>query len=569
MFDGKILSEETVKDATEPTYDMALPSVGITTSKAVTIAKNDLNYKGNAKINCTLLVYEETYNYVPASYVIYGIDKATGENISHKMIIGDRLINGGGYYAQYVDAETGERRDTVYTLGSTIDSTLLAPAKSLVKPGIAYPTTSTNYFDVSDFTINQKTDDTVGSYEEVITFSFIDMADREDTVEGIHPYKFTKGEFTGFRPNYDNIDACLLSLMDPTINEICVLSPSAADKIAYGIASPMVDENGNIVYDIDGNIKCVYDAQYKVTFYRTETDASGKEHRFLQTMYISEPNYDGNYYVYTEIDFPSSMMSLDTICEVSSSTLNFLTWDSYDWVYPKILQTGILYAEEITVKLPDYNVSFDIKHSKDGETNVIEVLSEDSKGNVINTFGLLKFVDVNGNTWVVTPADIKVYDAAGGELKPSSRHYEYNSMGDQVRVIDTQITAKDGRRIRIMKDTVEIVHLDGSIETILRHHTTIFKKLYSLIIGFSLVDSYEMTNEEEAALIADPTKFIAKITLLDEEGGLQTLELYKLTERKTYVVVNGSGGFYVSSSYVDKVVEGIGLFVEGKDINIK
>ena len=92
-------------------------------------------------------------------------------------------INGGGYYAQYVDTETGERRDTVYTLGGTIDSTLLAPAKSLVKPGIAYPTTATNYFDVSDFTINQKTDDTVGNYEEVITFSFIDMADREDTVE--------------------------------------------------------------------------------------------------------------------------------------------------------------------------------------------------------------------------------------------------------------------------------------------------------------------------------------------------------------------------------------------------
>ena len=162
MLDGKILSEETVKDAIEPTYDMTLPSVGITTSKAVTIAKNDLNYVGNAKINCSLVVYDETYNYIPASYVIYGVDASTGETIAHKMIIGDRLINGGGYYAQYVDATTGERRDTVYTLGATIDSTLLAPAKSIVKPGIAYPTTSTNYFDVSDFTISQKADNTVG-----------------------------------------------------------------------------------------------------------------------------------------------------------------------------------------------------------------------------------------------------------------------------------------------------------------------------------------------------------------------------------------------------------------------
>ena len=169
---------------------------------------------------------------------------------------------------------------------------------------------------------------------------------------------------------------------------------------------------------------------------------------------------------------------------------------------------------------------------------------------------------------MVTPADIKVYDPAGGELKPSSRHYERNSMGDQVRVIDNQITAKDGRRIRIMKDTVEIVYLDGSIETILRHHTTIFKKLFSLIIGFSLVDSYEMTEEEEAALIADPDKFIGKVSLTDEEGGVQTVELYKLTERKTYVVVNGSGGFYLSASYVNKIIEGIDLFIEGKDIKL-
>ena len=242
--------------------------------------------------------------------------------------------------------------------------------------------------------------------------------------------------------------------------------------------------------------------------------------------------------------------------------------DSYDWVYPSILQTGILYTEEITVKLPDYSIDFTLEHSKEGDLNVIEVLAEDTRGNSISTFGLLKFVDVNGNTWVVTPADIKVYDPVGGELKPSSRHYDRNSMGDQVRVIDNQITAKDGRRIRIMKDTVEIVYLDGSIETILRHHTTIFKKLFSLIIGFSLVDSYEMTDEEEAALIADPDKFIGKVTLTDEEGGVQTVELYKLTERKTYVVVNGSGGFYLSASYVNKIIKGIDLFIEGKDIKL-
>ena len=569
MSNGEILDVADMANMTEPTYDMSVPTEGINTAKAVTLAKNDLRPEGDFKVHCSLVVFDETYNYVPAYYVIGGIDAETGKQITHKMIIGDRLVNGGGYYAQYVDNETGERRSTVYTLAYTIDTTLLAPAKDLVNPGIAYPTTSSNYFDVSDFTISQKVDSTVGNYQEIITFSYIDIADRENTVEGIHPYEFTKGEFTGFRPNYDNIDSCLLSLMDPSISEICVLSPSAADKIAYGIASPEVDENGNIVYDVDGNIKCVYDAKYKIEFYRTVTGEDGKESRFLQTMYISEANYDGNYYVHTLLDFPKAKMSLDTICEVSASTLNFITWDSYDWVFPSVLQTGIIYTEEITVERPGYNAKFDVNNYKEGETNVIDVDATDSLGNVADTFGLLKFVDKNANTWIITVADIRVYNAAGEEIKPSSRHYEYNSMGDQVRVIDGQVTTQDGRRVRVMKDTIEVVNLDGSVDTILRHHTTIFKKLFTIITGIALVDSYDMTAEEEAALLSDPDKFVAKITLSDNAGGVQTIELYQLTARKTYIVVNGSGGFYVSSNYVDRIFEAVDLFFAEKDINIK
>lgn len=568
MSDGKILDVADMANIAEPTYDMSIPTEGIGTSKAVTLAKNDLRHEGEVRVHCSLVVYDETYDYAPAVYVVVGIDPTTGQEVSHKMIIGDRLVNGGGYYAQYVNNETGERRSTVYTLGSTVSASLLAPAKALVEPNIAYPTTATNYFDVIDFTISQKTDASVGSYDDVITFSYIDIADREDTVEGIHPYEFTKGEFLGFRPNYDNIDACLLSLMDPDILEICVLSPSAAEKIAYGIASPMLDENGNVVTDVDGNIKCVYDAKYKVEFDRTVEDENGEKMRFSQTMYISEANYDGNYYVYTVIDFPEKTVGLDTICEVSAATLNFISWTSYDWVYPKVLQTGIIYTEEITVERPDYSAKFDINSFKEGETNVIDINATDSLGNDINTFGLLKFLDRSGNTWIITVADIVVYNPAGQEIKPSSRHYEHNSMGDQVRVIDGQVTAEDGRRVRVMKDTIEIVHLDGSVETILRHHTTIFKKLFTVITNISLVDSYEMTKEEEAALVNDPDKFVARITLLDEEGGLQTVELYSLTARKTYIVVNGSGGFYIPSSYVDRIFEAVDLFFAGEDIEI-
>lgn len=568
MADGRILDESELANAAEPTYDMSLPNVGITISKAVTLAENTLRYDGNTRIDCKLVVYDETYEYEPARYVVSGKDPQSGEEVSYAMIIGDRLINGGGYYAQYVDAETGERRDTVYTLPATVESSLLSPAKDLVIPGIAYPTTAQNYYDVMDFSINVNSGEQ-GKYDELITFSFVDIADREDTVEGIHPYVFTKGEFMGFRPNHDNIDSCLLSLMDPTINEIAVLSPSISDKIAYGIASPVLDENGEVVVNEHGIIEYVYDSAYMLKFYRTATLEDGKEEKFLQTMYISKPNYDGNYYVYTLIDFPASNMSLDIICEVSSSSLNFLNWDRYDWVYPSVLQTGILYTEEITVELPDYKIDFEVDYSKEGEENILSVHATDSKGIDIDTFGLLKFQDKNNYTWIITPADFKVYDTQGNEQKPSSRRFEDNSIGDQVRVLDEQILAQDGRRVKITKDTIEVTYPDThETEVILRHHSTLFKKLFSVITGITLVDSYDLTPEQEEEMLSNPDKFVGKITLKDNEGGVQTIELYKATERKTYIVVNGSGGFYISSSYVDRIVESIDLFIQGEDIEI-
>ena len=564
---GKILSDEYVEGAVEATYDMAIPSVGISPAKAIMLATNTLSPSSDAKIknSIVLMAYEETYEYEPA---FYGIKNKDGE--SHMMIIGDRLINGAGYYAQYVAIGadgTQTKRNTVYTLPATIADTLLAPAKALVTPQIAFPTSTNDYFAVDDFTVSQKIDNTVGNYEDLITFSYIDIDDRTGTVEGIHPYKFTDGAFKGYRPNYDNIDVTLTSLMAPTINEISVLSPTTKDKIAYGLAKPMTDENGNIVYDVDGNIKgVVYDSKYKVSFYRTHTDDEGKNHRFLQTMYVSEKNADGNFYVYTIIDYPSMKMSLDMICEVSAATLNFLTWDKYSWVYPDFLQIGILYVEECTVTRPDYNINFKLDHTKVDDVTTLTVSTTDSKGQDFSTFGYLNFKDRHGNRWFITPSEITVYDPNGNEIKPTSRHYEHNSIGEQVRVINEQITAEDGRRITVTKDHIEIVHLNGEKEKYLRYHNSIFKKFFSLTTGISIVDSHDMTEEEENALISDPANFVASVRIKDNVGGELYVEYYKLTARKLYIKVNGSGGFYVSNTHVQDALDAIDKFLTQTDI---
>ena len=565
---GKILDDDYVDGAIEATYDMAIPSTGISPAKAVMLATNALSPKSTDKVkqSITLMTYRETYEHEPAYYIV-----ANKDGQRHKMIIGDRLVDGTGYYAQYVaidDNGNEKARETVYTLAATIEDTLLAPAKALVTPQIAFPTTTNDYFDVSDFTVSQKIDDTVGNYEDIVILSYIDIEDRTGTVEGIHPYEFTDGAFKGYRPNYDNIDVALSSLMSPTINEISILSPSAKDKIAYGIAKPMTDENGDIVYDADGNLQTVYDSQYKVTFYRTHTDDDGKEYKFLQTMYVSNKNADGNFYIYTVIDFPTAKMSFDMICEVSAATLNFLTWDKYSWVYPDYLQIGILYVEECTVTLPDYSINFKLDHTKVDDTTTLTVSTTDSAGKKFDTFGYLDFKDRHGNRWVITPAELTVYDSNGNDISKqlTSRHYEHNSIGEQVRVMNEQVTAEDGRRIAVTKDYIEIVHIDGTKETFLRYHNSIFKKLFSLTTGVSIVDSIDMTEEEENALISDPANFVASVRIKDNEGGELYVEYYTLTARKMYIKVNGSGGFYVSTSHVQKAIEGIDKFLNQIDI---
>ena len=564
LADGRFLSDEEVADSTEPSYDMHFPTEGIPSTRAIALVKSDINPSRSSKIkvNATLRLYEETYEYTPSYYIVAS---KTGER--HKMIIGDRLVNGSGYYAQYEDVETGERKPAVYVLNGTIKDTLLAPADTIVEPMIAYPTTANDYFDVTDFTVHKKFSDQRGDYDKIISFSYIDILDREDTVEGIHPFEFSDGQFVGYRPNYDNIDACLISLMDPTIQDIIKLSPSVKDKIAYGIAKPKLDENGEIELDADGNMKAEYDSEYKITFYRTHTDEEGKKHKFKQTIYISECNTDGNYYVYTIIDFPEVPLGLDMICEVSGATLNFLGWDAYDWVYPEYLQTGILYTDKLTVKLPGNEYVFDLVHGKVNDTTTISVLATDSKGNTVNTFASLAFKDADGNQWYISPSDIKVYNSAGTEVKPTTRHYEYNSIGEQVRVIDTQVLVEDGSRVRITKDYIFINRPDGTEEKMLRYHTTIFKKLFQLLTNVSIVDSYDITAEEEAALIADPDKYVGTVVLKDDTGREITVEYYALTARKMYIKVNGSGGFYVSSNHVKKSFDAIDLFMSGTDFS--
>ena len=512
------------------------------------------------------------YSYTPSYYTI-----TTKKGEKYKIIIGDKLIDGSGYYIQCQDKD-GKLRDAVYILtpadntevnGTNFENTIMGPAKNFLSASIIYPVSATEYHDVTDFTVMSKKN---GLLSNIVKFSYVDIEDRTGTVLGIHPYVFADDSFHSYNPHYDNIDIVLQNLMDPTIADIAVIAPTDAQKAEYGLMSATVNADGKTVYE--------YDPQHKISFRRTLTDEeSGEKLALVQTIYISEKNENGNYYTFTEVRFPTAAenseykgFKINMICEVSQSSLGFLEWDTDDWVYPTFMQISLDYLDKLELIWNDYSASIVTQNYKVKDTSVFSVSLTDTKNyddKTLDTFGVLTFKDNGGNTWIINPDRIKVYSPSGEELVPQSLHFEHNSIGDQVHVMDSFTVTAAGAKVYITKDEVQVLHPNGKSETFARYQTKLFQKMFAGINAMRIVDSYELSAEEEAALIADPKNHLLTIKTTDTEGTQKTFSFYALTARKAYVVVDGIGGFYMQTQALNKLANDLDKFINCKDIDME
>ena len=519
------------------------------------------------------------YDYKPSYYIL-----TTKNGEKYKMLIGDRLINGNGYYAQYVEinGETETPRNKIYVLNSSLKNSVLAEVKTFVTPGIAYPVTQSDYFDVTDFLIRKKVN---GTMKKLVSFSYVDIADRTGTIEGSRPYVFTDNRSNSYYPNYDRIDKCLLAFMQPNIVDIAILSPSPADRTKYGLMRVETDADGNPVLNENGSPKYVYDAQYVVSFKRSAKDNAGNVANFLQTVYISEKNQNGNYYSYTTLTFLDEASSktditgitFDMICEVSGETFNFLSYDEFDWTYTKFIETGIKYATSLTLKKPDYLATFKITNNEteDKKYNAVSTVASSSTGKEADTFGMLDFTDAQGNKWHVTETDFTITMPNGQEGSHVGSKRDVDDIGQKVKYIAATdntpeyITVNDGviNRVYIRLNEIRIEFKNGTVKTYVRYQTTLFKKLFVTINQLALVDDYYLSEEDEAALLADPSKYLASISLSTDDGKTVNVDFYTLTSRKAYIVINGEGGYYVSTSAIKDIFDNSEKFFNLEDIN--
>lgn len=515
----------------------------------------------------------EEYLYTPAYYVITDV-----EGNKHKLIIGDMLVSGTGYYVQYV-ALNGERetkRDAVYVYSAAMAEPLLMSAKQLASPTIVQDINMNNYFDVQNFDLYRY--DEEGNEENVVGFTFSDLESRNLTVYASKPFVFDNEALKLFTPNDDIIFDALSNFYNTEFQGIAALIPTDDDFVTYGLAKYVTDEEGNT------DIKLT--PTYAIRF---ESDLYDTGNPIVQHLLISKKNEAGNYYVFTIFyDANSGELLFDTnmIAEVKGHCLDFVEYDATKWTRSTYFDTNIAFCDTLKVETERYSATFKLDNSASDmsqkiDSSGIKISASDSEGNDIDAFSSLTVTDTQGFVWTITPAGIAVYNSKGQAAQIASGYYSENTLGRSVLSVSGYINCIDGRKVRVSPDEVSVEYPDGSTETYARFATQLFRLYYQTLLSATVIDSYKMSAEEEAELLADDSRKLLTLTLTRSENaygkdgeGLDfpedftiTYEFYRLTSRKAYIVVDGIGGFYGSIDRVSKIVADAERFFALEPIN--
>ncbi|MBO5845634.1 MAG: hypothetical protein J6Q77_03205 [Clostridia bacterium] len=493
------------------------------------------------------------YDYTPAYYVLTD----TSGN-KHKVILGDMLVTGEGYYVQYVEIKDGveSKRDAVYVLDTSMGTTMLAPVEDYVTPMIVHPMGVNTYTDVENFFISHKNDAADGSYDTVVGFSYVDLSLRENTINSSNPFVFKVNSLSGYNPSSDDISAALYYLYETEYEGVIKLNPSKEEFIKYGLAIEKVDGEGNTGIEFMPEYILSYE-------YDTRDDNNNIIDTIKLVVMISEKNERGNYYAYTLIydkDGKDILYTYNMIVEVKGYCLEFLNWKTSKWIDPSYMSLNIPFCEEITITSPTYSATFTLDNSKSDQseksnTDNLVVIAKDSNGNDIRTFSSLTVIDKSYNVWNITASEITAYNSSGTKLTITSAYYAYNKIDGQVRCIKGQIDCIDGSNVRVTPDEVIVTDAQGNKTTYVRYATPLFRDFYQNLIVSTVEHQYEMTKEDEEALVNDPSKLLLTVTIKTTEGETRVYKFYALNSaRKAYLTVNGTGGFCVLTNRVDKFV---------------
>ena len=252
----------------------------------------------------------------PAYYIL-----TTRDGESRKVIIGEKIISGGGYYAMY------EGRDAIYILDSSLETSVLSPVEYMVTPTVTGGVSITTYYMVDKFTIKHYGEDFIvcrnRTEEELKEMETTAIAEAIT----VYPAEYTLSTY------YDD---ALQTLAAYEGDSVAALGLTDEHLEEYGLA----DEPYVISYEYQG---------------------------FKFRLIVSEPE-DGYYYVATEM--------FDMIVKVPEADFEFLKWDLMHWINSLVFSRNITFVDNIKLESEALNETFRFRHYPNDAQN-LAVIGDD------------------------------------------------------------------------------------------------------------------------------------------------------------------------------------------------
>lgn len=512
------------------------------------------------------------YDYSPSWYRL--VDTS---NNMHTVFVGDMIPSGAGYYVRY------SGRDAVYIMNYSVDASLISvygqstltenvdsvfelPIETFVTPSVCYPMTMNNYFNVKNFSIfnghelaNVK-DPENSSVMPIISFSYWDLDSRTGTFYANTAYVMNYPD--QYDIDADSAGAALQAFYSMSFLNVTKLGPNDDDMKELGL----------------------YDPEYVIYFEYTPTDSSGNaEEPIEHTILVSKMTDRGTYYMTSAL--------YDMVVEVSRTQLLFLDYRLVDWVNSSYFSMNLAWATEIMLETPAGTYHFYLDNSesdsvtnpnpstkaqKDGTitSDKMKIRAVAPDGTVMESISSITVTDAKGFTWTIDEKTVKAVDSEGNKASIRGGKYETNSRGEEVVVLVGSVTdAKTGNKVEVSANTITVTTPDGVGKTYLRCGMANFRKFFQSLLYASIAgDAHDgdsgLTDEQIASYTADPTKAQAKLTILTSFEKRPKFEytFYAYTERRSLIQVGDSTEFYVTRSFVDKIIADAARVMTGEAI---
>ena len=357
------------------------------------------------------------------NFDIYGLgetyetkDEETGETVKkntpyfiltdtygniHKVFIGDMTPDGEHYYVRYENlasailnsstatAEEKQREaeklekisQNVYLLAkdpsaasgysSDVATTMLASAAQISAPTIIMPYTTGNYYDVRDFTVRRLDGE---DYRKIICFTYDDITLRLHTIRDDQPYHIVDPAglgLVGYELDVDRTTDALFALTDISAAASSTASSTMTPEntsVNYvktvALVSSKINDLSKITEEMIKNDPEIRDsllilekyglleAEYILSF-DTPKDINDTSSEIIsQAVMISERTKDNTYFVWSPM--------FNQVVEIGAQYLDFVSWDSFDWVNRKLFHSRIAFSDGLRVTAGDFDVMFDL-----------------------------------------------------------------------------------------------------------------------------------------------------------------------------------------------------------------